>query len=219
MFATSSLTDAFTEVGAVFEEANPGTDVVLNFAASSELVAQINEGAPADVFASADLVTMTRLTDAGNNAGEPVVFATNFAEIIVAPGNPEGISGLADLADPGLTVMLCAPEAPCGRYAAQVLGRVGVTVRPKSYEESVTAVVTKVTLGEADAGIVYATDVRAAGDAAEGVAIPAKHNVVAEYPIAVTEQASNAAAAEAFVDFVLSNRGQEILASYGFLAP
>ena len=219
VFAAASLTAAFTDIGDAFTIENPDVDVRFNFAASSELVTQIGEGAPADVFASADSNNMTKLTDAGNNATEPVIFATNSAEIIVGPGNPKGITGVADLANDDVTVVLCAPEVPCGKYAAQVFANAGVTVTPKSLEENVKAVVTKVTLGEADAGIVYQTDVTAAGADAEGVQIPADINVVAQYPIAVTRGAPNAGGARAFIDFVNGAQGQEILASYGFLAP
>jgi molybdate transport system substrate-binding protein len=219
VFAAASLTAAFTEIGDAFVVENPDAKVTFNFAASSELVTQIGEGAPADVFASADVSNMTKLTDAGNNASDPVVFATNLAEIILGPGNPKGITGVADLANPDLIVVLCAPEVPCGKYAAKVFENAGVTVTPKSLEENVKAVVTKVTLGEADAGIVYVTDVTAAGDKADGVEIPAEINVVAEYPIAVTKEAANAEGAQAFIDFVNSDEGQKILASYGFLAP
>jgi molybdate transport system substrate-binding protein len=219
VFAAASLTEAFTELGDAFEAANPDADVTFNFAASSELVTQIGEGAPADVFASADLSNMTKLTEAGDNASEPVVFTTNLAEIIVGQGNPTGITGLADLANEDLIVISCAPEVPCGRYAQQILDNAGVTVTFTSLEENVRAVVSKVTLGEADAGIVYVTDVIDAGDAAEGVEIPADVNVVAEYPIAVTTEAPNPEAAQAFIDVVLSEEGQAILASYGFVSP
>lgn len=219
VFAAASLTDAFTELGDAFMAANPEAEVTFNFAASSKLVTQIGEGAPADIFASADLNNMTKLTDAGNNASEPVVFTTNLAEIIVEPGNPEGITGVADLANEDLIVISCAPEVPCGRYAQQILDNAGVTVTFDSLEENVRAVVSKVTLGEADAGIVYVTDVINAGDAAEGVEIPADINVVAEYPIAVTKEAPNPETAQAFIDFVLSDEGQAILASYGFVSP
>jgi molybdate transport system substrate-binding protein len=219
VFAASSLTAAFTEIGDAFMAQNPDAKVTFNFAASSDLVTQIGQGAPADVFASADQSNMKKLTDAGDNATEPVVFATNLLEIIVGPSNPKGITGVADLANANLAVVMCAPEVPCGKYAAQILESAGVTVTPKSLEENVKAVVTKVTLGEADAGIVYETDVTAAGDKAAGVKIPADINVLAEYPIAVTKEAPNAGAAQAFVDFVASDAGQAILASYGFLAP
>lgn len=216
VFAAASLTAAFTELGDAFTAANPDVEVTFNFAGSSDLVAQISDGAPVDVFASADLANMSKLTDAGLAAGEPATFATNTAEIVVEPGNPLDIAGVADLADSDLIVVLCAPEVPCGAYAEQVVANAGTTVTPSSYEENVKAVVTKVTLGEADAGIVYRTDVIAAGDAAQGVPIPDDINVVAEYPIALVADAPNAAGAQAFIDFVLSPAGQGIVAAYGF---
>jgi molybdate transport system substrate-binding protein len=219
VFAAASLSNAFTELGEAFTSANPGTAVTFNFAASSALVAQIGQGAPADVYASADLINMTTLGEAGHLAGEPVVFTTNLAQIIVEPRNPQGITGVADLADEDLIVISCAPEVPCGRYAEEVLDNAGVTVRFASFEENPRAVVSKVTLGEADAGIVYVTDVIAAGDAATGVEIPTAINVIAEYPIVVTRDAKSPQAAQAFIDFVLSNDGQAILESYGFGAP
>lgn len=219
VFAAASLTAAFTEVGDAFMAENPDASITFNFAASSELVTQIGEGAPADVFASADQGNMTKLTDAGNNATEPKIFATNLLEIIVEPGNPEGITDVADLANENLILVICAPEVPCGKYAAQIFKSAGVTVTPRSLEENVKAVVSKVTLGEADAGLVYTTDVTAAGDKAAGVEIPTDINVVAEYPIAMTKEASNVKGAQAFIDFVTSERGQTILESYGFLAP
>lgn len=219
VFAAASLTDAFTELGEAFTAANPDADITFSFAASSALVTQIGEGAPADIFASADLSSMAKLTEAGDNASEPEVFTTNLAEIIVGPSNPKGIAGVADLADDDLIVISCAPEVPCGRYAEQVLDNAGVAVAFKSLEENVRAVVSKVTLGEADAGIVYVTDVISAGDAADGVEIPPDINVVAEYPIAVTKEAPNPEAAQAFIDFVLSDAGQAILASFGFVSP
>jgi molybdate transport system substrate-binding protein len=219
VFAASSLTAAFTEIGEAFSAANPDATVTFNFAASSELVTQIGEGAPADVFASADESNMTKLTDAGNNGSEPAVFATNLLEIIVGPDNPEGITGVEDLANDDLIVVTCDVAVPCGKYAAQVFERAGVSVTPKSYEENVKAVVTKVTLGEADAGIVYRTDVAAAGDDATGVQIPGDINVTAIYPIATTKEAGNPDGAAAFIAFVLSADGQAILAGYGFGPP
>jgi molybdate transport system substrate-binding protein len=219
VFAAASVTAAFTELGDAYTAANPDADVTFNFAGSSDLVAQISEGAPVDVFASADLANMAKLTDAGLDADVPVVFATNAAEIIVEAGNPEGIVSIADLADADLVVVQCALEVPCGAYAAQVFASAGVSVAPKSFEANVNAVVAKVNLGEADAGIVYRTDVLAAGGRAEGVPIPDGINVIAEYPIAVTAGAPNPTGADRFVEFVLSQAGQEILASFGFGAP
>jgi molybdate transport system substrate-binding protein len=219
VFAAASLTESFTEIGDAFMMEHPDTNVTLNFASSPDLVMQIDEGAPADVYASADHSNMNKLTDAGNNAGDPVVFATNSLEIIVGAGNPEAITGVADLANPDLIVVTCAPEVPIGKYSAEVFTKAGLTVTPKSYEENVKGVVNKVTLGEADAGIVYRTDVVAAGDQAEGVEIPADLNVIAEYPLVVTKEAPNAGAGRAFVDFVLSEQGRSILAGHGFTAP
>jgi molybdate transport system substrate-binding protein len=219
VFAASSLTDAFSELGDAFMAAHPDETVTFNFASSSQLVVQINEGAPADVFAAADPRTMATLTKTGNAGNEPVTFATNSLEIVVGPGNPSGIGGIGDLVDPALIVVTCAPEVPCGTYASEVFDRAGVDVTPKSYEENVKAVVTKVALGEADAGIAYRTDVLAAADRVDGVSIPDDVNVVAAYPIVVTAAADPSEAAQTFVDFVLSAPGQQILATYGFDPP
>lgn len=216
VFAAASLTDSFTSIGEEFESDHPDVDITFNFAASSDLVGQINEGAPADVFASADQNNMNKLTEAGNNEDEPQTFATNSLAIIVEPGNPEGVTGVESLEDPDLIVVTCAPEVPIGAYSQEVFENAGVDVDPDSFEENVKGVVTKVVEGEADAGLVYATDVIAAGDDAEGVEIPTDINVVAEYPIAVTADAPNADGAAAFEAFVLSDDGQAVLAEYGF---
>jgi molybdate transport system substrate-binding protein len=219
VFAAASLKGAFTDIAAAFETEHADVDIVTNFAGSSALVTQIVEGAPTDVFASADMANMGRLTEAGGVAGEPVVFATNRAELVVAAGNPRGIEGLAALRDSALVLVTCAPVVPCGAYAADVFARAGVAVQPDSLEENVGAVLTKVVSGEADAGIVYTTDVLAAGDAVTGVTIPPEHNVVAEYPIAVTSAADHPDVARAFVDFATGPEGRAILAAYGFGAP
>ncbi|MGB0113902.1 MAG: molybdate ABC transporter substrate-binding protein, partial [Ilumatobacteraceae bacterium] len=202
-----------------YTASHPDTEVTFNFAGSSELVAQILEGAPADVYVSADVANMDRLTDAEATDGDPVIFATNRSEIIVAPENPVSISDVADLAADDLIVVTCAPEVPCGSYATQIFVNAGVPVTPDSYERNVKSVVTKVTLGEADAGIVYRTDVVAAGKDAEGVEIPDAINVVAQYPIAVTAESSATESAGDFVDFVQGDDGQAILASFGFGPP
>lgn len=214
VFAAASLTESFTEIGAAFEAGYPGAEVRFNFASSADLVNQINEGAPVDVFASADQATMARVATAGNPA--PAVFATNRLEILVAAGNPAGVTGLGDLADPDLVVVTASPGVPIGRYAAEVLAKAGVTVTPKSLEANVKAIVNKVVLGEADAGIVYATDVIAAGARAEGVSIPAELNVVAAYPMVILADAPNRGGAALFSAFVLGEQGQAILAGYGF---
>lgn len=214
VFAAASLTDAFGAIGTAFTVANPDVDVTFSFGGSSGLVQQINEGAPADVFASADEANMTKLTGAGSAAGDPEPIATNTMEIAVEPANPKGVTGLADLGEVSLVV--CAPEVPCGRLAAEILAAAGVAATPVSYEENVRAVLTKVELGEVDAGIVFATDVAAAGDAVQGVPIPPDQNAVTTLLAAVTAGAPNPVAAAAFVDFVTGSEGQAILASYGF---
>jgi molybdate transport system substrate-binding protein len=216
VLAAASLTDAFTQLGRAFEAARPGTKVAFSFGASSALATQANEGAPADLMASADETNVQKVVDAGN-ASDPKVFARNRLAILVAKGNPKGIRALPDLARPGVDFVLCAPEVPCGKFGAQALGKARVTAKPRSYEENVKAVVTKVTLGEADAGIVYVTDVKAAGPRAEGVDIPDAHNVVAVYPMAVLRQSGRPELARAFLDYVLSPAGQQVLARYGFL--
>lgn len=219
VFAASSLTEAFTEVGNAFQADNPGAKVVFTFAGSGDLVTQIGEGAPADVFASADDSNMTKLTEAGESAGQPVSIAKNAMEIIVEKGNPKAITGVADLAKPDLLVVLCSETVPCGKSAAAVLKNAAVTLTPVSLEDKVKGVVTKVTAGEADAGIVYVSDVNAAGDNAQGVEIPADINVINNYPMVVTKEATNASGAQAFIGYVASPAGQAILAKYGFLAP
>jgi molybdate transport system substrate-binding protein len=216
VFAAASLNDAFGALAEGFEAAHSGTDVVVNAAASSELATQIVEGAPADVFASADLENMNRIVDAAAVDGAPRVFVVNRPEIMVEHGNPLGIESVADLADPDLVVVVCAPEVPCGHYAAETFVNAGVDVVPDSYEVNVRSVVTKIVAGEADAGIVYATDVQAAGDAADGVAVPNDVGVVAEYSIAVLADAPNPTMAHEFVAYVDDDRGRSILESYGF---
>ena len=218
VFAAASLTDSFTSIGDAFMTANPDSDVTFNFGASSDLVGSINEGAVADIFASADQNNMDKLTapDGEGTIGDPVTFATNTLEIIVEPGNPKGITGLADLADPDLIVVSTDPAVPIGAYTQQVLDNAGVTVDFDSLEDNVKGIVDKVTSGEADAGIVYATDVIAADDEADGVEIPADVNVTAGYPISVPANAANPDAAAAFESFVLCQDGQAILAEYGF---
>src|SRR4051794_7694604 len=216
VFAAASLTAAFNDIGAAFTKANPQAKATFSFDASSALVAQIIQGAPADVFASADQANMDKLTTPGLNAAPPVVFATNLLGIIVGKGNPKGITGVADLAKPDLKIVLCADGVPCGTYAKQVLASAKVDVTPVSLEQNVKGVVTKVTTGEADAGIVYQTDVKAAGDAAVGVAIPKDVNVVANYPVASVKTSTQTAVDQAFITFLTSPDGQAILAHYGF---
>ena len=203
-------------MGDAFVLEQPDADLTFSFASSADLARQIVEGAPVDVFASADMTNMEKVLDAGAASAEPRVFATNRAEIVVAPGNPLGITGIDDLTREDLVVVVCAPEAPCGGYASDVFDNAGVEITPDSYEANVKAVVTKVTLGEADAGVVYATDVLAAGDAISGVEIPDDVNVIAEYPIVVV---SDSDVARAFVEFVTGAVGRGILVANGFGAP
>jgi molybdate transport system substrate-binding protein len=219
VFAAASLTASFRAIATAFEGAQPGTKVVLNFAGSPTLVQQIREGAPADVFASADEANMQKLVATGAVAGSPSVFAQNVLQIAVAKGNPKRVTGLADLARPGLVVVLCGETVPCGRYALEAFTRAGVVPPAGSREPDVKAVVSKVALGEADAGIVYVTDVRAAADKVEGIAVSAGASLNARYPIAVLHEAAHAESARAFVAFVLSDPGTKILGEYGFLKP
>jgi molybdate transport system substrate-binding protein len=218
VFAASSLNEGYTAIGKEFQKSHPGTRVTFAFGGSSMLVSQIQQGAIGDVFASADQPNMQKLIDARLTAESPIVFARNNLEIVVGKGNPKHITSLADLGRSGLVVVLCAPAVPCGRYAAQALQKAGVSVRPASQEADVKAVLSKVALGEADAGIVYITDVKAAGTAVEGVAIPAAVNVVAEYPIVILKDSQNRALARAFISYVLTD-GRRILARYGFTSP
>jgi molybdate transport system substrate-binding protein len=214
VFAASSLTAPFTEIEAAFEAEHPDIDVVFSFAASSALATQITEGAPADVFASADTVTMDRVAD--RLVGESIVFATNRLQIVTEPGNPLGIATLADLADPSILFVTCAPEVPIGAYTAEALAKAGVTVSPVSFEENVKGIVTKVATGEADAGVVYTTDVIAAGSSVTGVDVPDEFDVSASYPIG---RVSADESARTFVEFVTSSTVREILEDFGFGAP
>jgi molybdate transport system substrate-binding protein len=218
VFAAASLTDAFNALGASFHGANSGVTMQFNFAGTPTLVTQIEQGAPADVFASADTTNMDKLKGDGFTAGASQVFARNKLEIVVAPGNPKGIAGLADLAKPGVIYITEAPTVPAGKYALQALKLAGVTVTPKSLETDVKSVVSKIELGEADAGIVYTTDVTAAGSKVAGVTIPDADNIIATYPIVAVKASTNAAAANAFIAYVLSAKGQAKLQSFGFLS-
>lgn len=219
VFAAASLKAAFTDVAGKFEAANPGTDVTLSFAGSADLVTQISQGAPADVFASADTRNMDKLKAEGLVDGEPWDFATNTLTIVVPPGNPAGVTGFDDLATPGAKVVTCAGQVPCGATAQSLEQETGSTLSPVSEESSVTDVLGKVTSGEADAGLVYVTDAKAAGAKVEEIPFPEAANAVNTYPIAGVKGARNKPAADAFVDFVLSAEGQAALAAAGFGKP
>jgi molybdate transport system substrate-binding protein len=215
VFAAASLTAAFNELGPRYTAAE-GTKVTFNFAGSQALATQIQQGAPADVFASADIPNMDKVKDL---VGTPQNLASNLLQIVVEKGNPKGVRGLEGLANPDLKVVLAAPDVPAGNYAEQALEKANVTVKPVSQEDSVKAVVNKVALGEADAGIVYVSDVTAGGDKVEGVDIPEGLNVVATYPIATVKASKAQDKAQAFMDLVLSDQGQQVLKRYGFLPP
>ena len=217
VFAAASLMASFDALGTSFHKTNPGVGVNLDYAGTPTLVTQIEQGAPADVFASADTTNMDKLTADGFTTGASRVFGHNQLEIVVAPGNPKGITGLADLARRGLIYISEGPTVPAGKYSLQALATAGVKVTPKSLETSVTAVISKIELGEADAGIVYTTDVIAAGSKVQGVPIPAADNVIATYPIVAVKGTKSSAAASAFIDYVLSGAGQSTLATFGFL--
>lgn len=218
VFAAASLTDAFTQLAVDFETDHTESTVELNFGASSALREQIRSGAPADVFASANLATMEQLAEAGALAGAPRVFATNALEIAVPVGNPAGLTGLADFGRDELVLGLCAEQVPCGQLAREMLAAAGVTPAPDTDEPDVRALLTKVAAGELDAGIVYRTDVLA-DDGVEGIVVPEDQNVVADHPIAVLADAGEPAAATAFVEFVVGPDGQQLLATYGFEGP
>lgn len=219
VFAAASLTDTFTEIGQEFEAANPGVAVRFSFDGSSNLVAQLQQGAPADVFASADTTTMVTATDDGLVDGSPTDFATNVLEIVTPPDNPAGVESLADLADPDVAVVLCAPQVPCGKASVGVEQAAGIDIEPVSEEQSVTDVLNKVATGEADAGLVYVTDVASAGDTVRGIEFPESAEVVNTYPIAAIDGSASPDLAADFVEFVTGRAGRAVLRSAGFGAP
>ena len=219
VYAAASLTDTFTEIGRQFEAEHDGVTVKFSFGGSSDLVAQLQQGAPGDVFASADTANMDKATGDDLVEGDPVDFATNTLEIAVPPDNPAGVSDLADLAASGTKLVLCAPEVPCGAAAAKVEQAAGLDLSPVSEEQSVTDVLNKVETGEADAGLVYVTDVRGAGDEVEGIEFPEAADAVNTYPIAALSGSEDTDLAAEFVDFVTGSEGQQVLADAGFGRP
>lgn len=218
VFAAASLKGAFTDLGDAFAAAHPGVTVRFSFEGSSTLVDQLAGGAPADVFASADEKNMTRAVDAGLVVGTPAIFATNVLTLVVAPGNPEGTTGL-DSSLEGHKLVVCAVGVPCGNATETLTRNLGVTLTPVSQEQKVTDVLGKVTSGEADAGVVYTTDAKSAGDKVTTVAIQGSEEVVNRYPIAVATEASDAELASSFIDFVAGDQGQQVVAGYGFGKP
>ncbi|MFF5082768.1 molybdate ABC transporter substrate-binding protein [Actinoplanes sp. NPDC000266] len=219
VFAAASLTESFTTLGKQFEAAHPNTTVTFNFAGSSALATQINQGAPADVFASAAPKNMTTVTDAGNSSGSPTTFVKNQLVIAVGKGNPKKIGGLADLADKANKVALCAEEVPCGAAATKALEAAGVKVTPVTYEQDVKAALAKVKLGEVDASLVYRTDAKAAAADVDAVEFPESAKAVNDYPIVLLKGARNAPGGQAFIDYVLSADGTKVLEEAGFQAP
>jgi molybdate transport system substrate-binding protein len=219
VFAAASLTDSFEDLAEEFEADHEGVDVEFNFGGSSTLVTQLEDGAPADVFASADEANMDQAAEAGLLDGDPATFATNELTIAVPAGNPAGISSFEDLAGEGVDTVVCERRVPCGAATERVEQATGVALSPVSEESAVTDVMGKVTSGQADAGVVYKTDVTAAGDAVEEVEIPEAGEAVNRYPISALKSSEDAGLAGEFIGFIQGPRGQERLAEEGFGAP
>ena len=218
VYAASSLKGAFEQLGQDFEADHDAVKVAFSFAGSSDLAAQVQQGAGADVFASADEATMEKLTT-DDLVGKPELFATNTLMVAVPPGNPAGVESVTDLGDDSLKLVTCAPEVPCGAATAELEAASGVDFKPVSEEQSVTDVLNKVISGEADAGLVYVTDVRAAGDEVEGIGLSEAEGIVNRYPIARVSDSEHGDLAQEFVDLVTGDQGQQVLADAGFGKP
>ncbi len=219
VFAAASLTDAFGSMKTEFEATHPDLHVVLNLAGSPTLREQIVEGAPADVFASANMSNMEQVAADPGVLGPERVFTRNRLEIAVPAGNPAGVTGLDDFARPELLIGLCAETVPCGEFGRQALSRAGVEPAVDTNEPDVKALLTKLQAGELDAGITYVTDVASGGESVDGIVIPDEYNVFADYPIAVLAGTANPEGSEAFIDFIMGDRGQAILGEHGFESP
>ncbi|MFD5842921.1 molybdate ABC transporter substrate-binding protein [Streptomyces chartreusis] len=219
VFAAASLKESFTTLGKEFEKEHPGTKVTFSFGGSDALAASITGGAPADVFASASPKTMKIVTDAGDAAGTPATFVRNQLEIATLPGNPDKIASLKDLTKSDLKVVLCDKTVPCGAAAEKAIEASELKLTPVSYEEDVKSALNKVILKEADAAVVYKTDVKAAGDKVEGVEFPESADAINDYPITVLKESQNSDAAKAFIALVQSAEGQKVLSEAGFLQP
>ncbi|MGW5364389.1 molybdate ABC transporter substrate-binding protein [Actinopolymorpha pittospori] len=219
VFAAASLTESFEKIGKEFEAANPGSKVTFNFAGSSALATQINQGAPADVFASAAPANMKTVTDEGNADGTPTTFVKNQLVIAVPKNNPAGVTGLSDLTKPDVKVALCAEQVPCGAAAQKALSEANVKITPVTLEQDVKSALSKVKLGEVDAALVYRTDVKSAASDVDGVEFPESADAINDYPIVVLKDAPNKAGGQAFIDYVLSRKGESALTQAGFQAP
>jgi len=219
VLAAASLTEVYGDLAARFEKLHPNVTITENFGGSSALAAQIVQGAPADLFATANEATMKTVTDAGLADGAPVVYATNILTLVVPPSNPAGVKTVADLARPGVKVALCDKTVPCGSAAISLLTAEKLTVTPVTLETDVKAVLTKVELDEVDAGLVYVTDARTAGAKVTQIPIPDAANVINRYPIVVLAGSTNKKAARAFEQFILSATGTAALKNAGFGAP
>ncbi|WP_037850892.1 molybdate ABC transporter substrate-binding protein [Streptomyces sp. NRRL S-340] len=219
VFAAASLKESFTTLGRQFEKEHPGTKVTFSFGGSDSLAAGITSGAPADVFASASPRTMKVVTDHGDAAGTPVTFVRNQLEIATLPGNPDKVASLKDLTKSGLKVVLCAKTVPCGAAAQKALDASGLSLTPVSYEQDVKSALNKVVLKEADAAVVYETDVKAAGGKVDGVEFPESAKAVNDYPITLLKGSKNTGAAQAFIELVRSAEGRQVLTRAGFLEP
>jgi len=219
VFAAASLTESFDSLEKTFETQNPGVDVVLNYGGSSDLAQQIVNGAPADVFAAASGATMKTVSDAQLTAAAPTVFATNVLQIATAPGNPKAIATFADLAEPELKTVVCAPQVPCGAAAAKIEQATGVDIPAVSEEPDVKSVLSKVSSGNADAGLVYVTDVTASKGQLQGVSFPESAAARTDYPIAVVKDAPQAELAQRWVELVEGADGASVLGAQGFGKP
>lgn len=219
VFAAASLKNPFTTLGRQFESSHAGTEVTFNFAGSADLVTQLQQGAPADVFAAADTKNMAKATGDNLVAGTPVDFASNSLQIAVPPDNPAKVASFQDLTKAGVKVVVCAPEAPCGSAAQQIETATGIVLNPVSEESSVTDVMNKVQTGEADAGLVYVSDVKGAGDKVTGVPFPESKVAVNQYPIASLTVSRNPDLAREFIELVTGPQGQQVLADAGFAGP
>jgi molybdate transport system substrate-binding protein len=218
VFAASSLQSAFTTIGQQFEAAHPGTVVKFSFGASSSLAQEITAGSPADVFASAAPQNMDQVVSAGD-ASNPVTFAQNVMEVAVPPSNPAHVNSVSDLADSSVKTALCQPQVPCGFTAQKVFSNAKISVRPVTLQPDVKSVLTQVELNDVDAGVVYVTDVKAAGSMVKGIAIPSNENASTSYPIATVSSSKNKDTAQAFVSYVTSSAGQKVLGADGFEKP